>query len=103
MGGCTQTIIDAIEGKHPRELTAEYQVESEGYAEFLNYVKQRPDAVGIDYTAMMDELEKIGISGLNNGLSKSENRQLFETPHIPLMVSLVLKGLSACKGIGNGT
>lgn len=103
MGGCTQTIIDAIEGKHPRELTAEYQAESEGYAEFLNYVKQRPGAVGIDYTTMVDELEKAGISGLNNGLSESENRQLFVTPHIPLMVSLVLKGLSACKGIGNGT
>jgi hypothetical protein len=31
-------------------------------------------------------------------LSEAENRELFETPHIPLMVSLVLKGLAACQG-----
>jgi hypothetical protein len=30
-------------------------------------------------------------------LSEAENRELFETPHIPVMVSLVLKGLGVCK------
>lgn len=102
MGGCTRSIIDAIEGRRPRELTVEYQAEDAGYADFLAYINKHPDTVAINYTSMVDELVKAGISGLNNGLTESENRQLFETPHIPLMVSLVLKGLSACKGVGNG-
>ena len=44
---------------------------------------------------MVDELQQAGVAGLNNGLSEAENQELFETPHIPLMVSLVLKGLRA--------
>ncbi|MEA3273751.1 MAG: TIR domain-containing protein [Pseudomonadota bacterium] len=107
MGGCARAIIDAIEGRRPRELTAEYQAESAGYAEFLDYVKeqvkQHPDAVEVDYQAMVDELQQAGVAGLNNGLSEAENRELFETPHIPVMVSLVLKGLAARKGKRKGT
>ena len=97
MGGCTRAIIDAVEGRHPKELTAEYQAESEGYGKFLDYLKQRPDAVGVDYQAMVDELQQAGVAGLNNGLSEDENRELFKTPHIPMMVSLILKGLAACQ------
>ncbi len=96
MGGCTRVIIDAIEGRRPRELTVEYQREIVGYSEFLDYSRQRPDAVGIDYEAMVDELRQAGVAGLNNGLSDAENRELFETPHVPVMVCLVLKGLGVC-------
>ncbi len=46
---------------------------------------------------MVDELEKAEVAGLNNGLSEAENRVLFETPHIPVMVFLILKGLVACQ------
>jgi len=102
MGGCTRAIIDAIEGRRPGELTAEYQAVIKGYAEFLDYVKQRPDAVGVDYPAMVDELQQAGVAGLNNGLSEAENRVLFETPHIPVMVSLVLKGLAECQSKSQG-
>ena len=97
MGGCARVIIKAIEGRRLMELTEEYQSESEGYSEFLDYVKQRPDGIDIDYPTMMDELQRLGVAGLNNGLSGDDNRILFETPHIPVMVSLVLKGLVACK------
>ena len=97
MGGCARVIIKAIEGRRLMELTEEYQSESEGYSEFLDYVKQRPDGIEIDYPTMMDELQRLGVAGLNNGLSGDDNRILFETPHIPGMVSLVLKGLVACK------
>ncbi len=94
MGGCTHVIIDAIEGRRPRELTTKYQAEIKDYAEFLDYLKQHPDAVSVDYQAMVDELGRAGIAGLNNGLIEAENRVLFETPHIPVMIALVLKGLS---------
>lgn len=94
MGGCARVIIDALEGRRPRELTAKYQTEIKDYAEFIDYLKKHPDAVGVNYNAMVNELEKAGVAGLNNGLSEVENRILFETPHIPVMVSLVLKGLA---------
>lgn len=93
MGGCAQVIIDAIEGRHPNELTAEYQAESKGYGEFLDYLKLRPGAISVDYPAMVNELQQAGVAGLNNGLSETENRELFATTHIPIMVTLVLKGL----------
>ena len=99
MGGCARAIIDAIEGRRPRELTAKYQAEIKDYAEFLGYLKQRLDSVNVDYKAMVDELQKVGVAGLNNGLSEAENLVLFETPHIPVMVSLVLKGLTMCKSM----
>jgi len=93
MGGCAQVIIDAIEGLHPKELSAKYQAEIKDYAEFIEYLKQQPDAVSVDYNSMVNELEQAGVAGLNNGLSEAENRVLFETTHIPVMVSLMLKGL----------
>lgn len=97
MGGCARIIIDTIQGDNPRELTSEYQSESEGYGEFLSYVKQQPNTVDIDYSTMVSELQQYGVTGLNNGLSKADNQILFETTHIVLMVSLVLKGLAKCK------
>lgn len=97
MGGCTRTIIDAVEGRQPKELTVEYQAENQGYTEFLAYLSQHLNAVRIDYEAMVNELKQAGVAGLQNGLSEAENLELFETPHIPVMVSLVLKGLAMCK------
>ena len=35
-----------------------------------------------------------GVAGLQNGLSLTDNEHLFLTPHIPEMISLVLKGLA---------
>ena len=100
-GGCTRVIIDALEGRRPKELTGGYQSEGKNYkyyTAFLDYVKKDPNNVEINYQAMVNELEQFGIIGLNNGLSIIENRQLFETPYIPAMVSLVLKGLATYKG-----
>ena len=48
---------------------------------------------------MVDELQQAGIAGLNNGLTEDENRLLFMTPYVPVMVALVLKGLAVCKNL----
>ena len=98
MGGCARVIIDAIEGRHPHELSVEYQSKNEGYAEFLSYVDEYTET-RIDYPAMVDELQQAGIAGLNNGLTEDENRLLFMTPYVPVMVALVLKGLAVCKNL----
>lgn len=95
--GLRRAIIDAIEGRRPVELTEKYQSRQKDYDKFLDCVKKQPVAFSIDYPAMVAELKTAGIVGLNNGLSEAENRELFETPHVPMMVSLVLKGLAKCK------
>ncbi|MCP5246333.1 MAG: TIR domain-containing protein [Burkholderiales bacterium] len=100
MGGCARVIIDAIEGRQPNELTVDYQSESKGYMSFLNYVRHQA-RTEINYPAMVEELEQAGIAGLNNGLTEEENRILFTTPHVPVMVALVLKGLVICKNLKN--
>jgi len=41
----------------------------------------------------------VGIAGLNNGLDAVESQRLCETPHIPEMVALVLRGLAAVYGV----
>jgi hypothetical protein len=94
MGGCTRAVIDALLGRRPDVFTEAYQSRTEGYAAFLRYAEQRGDGFAVDYPAGVAELEGYGPAGLNNGLDEAENRLLFDTPHIPLMVSLVLEGLT---------
>lgn len=48
----------------------------------------------IDYTKLTDFFNEKGIAGLNNNLSKEENRRLFVTPHVAEMIALTLKGLA---------
>jgi len=100
MGGCTRAIIDAIESRQSQELTVEYQSENESYADFLDYVAKHTEN-RIDYPAIVEALQQAGIVGLNNGLTDNENRMLFMTPHVPVMVALVLKGLVACRNPKN--
>jgi len=100
MGGCARVIIDAIEGRKPQELTAKFQSISPEYSTFLEYVNKHVDTVKIDYPLMVKELQDAGIAGLNNGLNEEENKILFVTPHIPVMVSLILRGLTKCKKKG---
>jgi hypothetical protein len=100
MGGCSRVIIDAIQGAQPPELSVEYQTDGEnfaGYRRFLDEQKTQRHAVQVDYPAMVARLNAAGIGGLNNSLSDEENLELFTTPHVLLMVSLVLKGLAACR------
>jgi hypothetical protein len=103
MGGCTRVIIDAIQGRQPSELTEKYQTEGTeqaGYKQFLADQKPRAHAIQVNYPTMVERLNAVGISGLNNGLSEQENEELFTTPHVLVIVTLVLKGLAACRSRG---
>ena len=100
MGGASGAIADAIEGKTTEALTEKYQCKNEAYAEFIKYIDLLGSAKKIDYQSMVDELKTTGIRGLNNGLTKAENRILFTTPYISEMISLVLKGLVELKKMG---
>ncbi|GAK56718.1 hypothetical protein U27_03681 [Candidatus Vecturithrix granuli] len=100
-GGCAKAVIDAMHGAHPEPLTTAYQIaQNPGYEEFMAYynaqVKEHPETgqEPIDYDALVAFFQQEGVAGLHNGLNLEENERLFATPHIPEMISLVLKGLS---------
>lgn len=99
MGGCSREIIHALQGQRPKKLQLAYQSEGEDfsdYGQFVDYVANLPTPDKIDYQAILDQLNRAGVGGLNNGLSEQENKRLFVTPHVSEIVSLVLKGLSRC-------
>ena len=92
-GGCAKAIIDALEGGSPEGLSKKFQLQDVNYAELLRYYNDRIKQSPIDYSNLLMFFRKQGVRGLNNGLTEEENRRLFETPHIPEMIMLVLKGL----------
>lgn len=99
-GGATQDVIEALEGENPERLTSEYQFQSgqtKAIAEYYN-TKKPTSEEAIDYETLVDFFNKKGVESLNNGLSEKENQRLFETIHLPEMVSLILKGLVSTYG-----
>lgn len=95
-GGVTLDLIEGLKGKRPHRLTTEYQcgnMEVKRNIEYYNRKISEVDNDVIDFEKLLNELNGIGIEGLNNGLSIDDNRRLFTTIHIPEMISLILKGL----------
>lgn len=95
-GGCTEALINAIQGKKPIELSRDFQMKDKEYSEMVKeYNTDSANDHSIDYNALLEFFEQKGIESLNNGLSEEENLILFKTPYVPEMVSLVLKGLAS--------
>ena len=46
------------------------------------------------YDDMITYFTSVGVTGLNNGLSPSDNEELFVTSNVDKIVELLLKGLS---------
>jgi hypothetical protein len=112
-GGCTRTIIDALEGRKPTELTLPGQLLLDDefrqknpelgktpYQERLKDFNRRAAKTSgvepIDYHAVLKCFTSQGIAGISrtNGLSKDENRRLFVTSNIHEIIYFVLKGLN---------
>lgn len=101
-GGCTGAMIEAVRGGAPETLTEAFQRQDAKSSAMVDLWNQRhghtlfggPEPSRIDYGALLAFFQEKGIEGLNNGLSRSENERLFETPFVPEMVRLVLKGLA---------
>jgi hypothetical protein len=94
-GGATADVIEAINGKSPFRLTPEYQFQNQQTRETAFYYNEnKPNGqLPINFEDLVDFFNSKGIGALNNGLTDLENKRLFETIHIPEMISLVLKGL----------
>ncbi len=98
-GGAARVIIDALQGKQPKQLTQVYQCTNKQYAALIDKFKeqiseQHLDISPIDYQSITKTFANIGVKGLNNGLDDQENHVLFNTINIEEAVGLILKGLS---------
>ncbi|WP_069364319.1 TIR domain-containing protein [Salisediminibacterium beveridgei] len=94
-GGCTKAIINVLQGEKTFELTEEFQKQDKDYLDMVNEYNSDPAVDDtIDYDTLLKFFKEKGIESLNNGLSIDENLILFNTFHVPEMISLVLKGLA---------
>lgn len=101
LGGCAEAICRILVGEPIPELLSDAYVKETGtyrskiqtYNKFENLLDELA-VVPVSPEALAKAIQAKGIAGLKNGLSESENLQLFKTRHVPEMVSLVLKGLS---------
>jgi hypothetical protein len=103
-GGCTHAIVEWMRGSSSSALAfrkeADYQALEVFYRKEVE-VGECPQTESIDFP----ELDKVILGNssakmgqrLNNGLSEEENRILFKTRDIALMVHLVLRGLRQLK------
>jgi len=105
-GGCTELVIKAVRGETPVEFTPEHQVAHSkdvggetAYARLIRQYVQYKDDPGVgdgsvDYARVVDDFNKKGVAGLNNGLTPDENEELFETENLDRILFLLMKGLT---------
>ena len=110
-GGCARAIAEAVRGNQPVELTEAYQTKppldskgwGPGYARLIGqYAKYKGDSdVGdgeVDYVKIVKDFNDQGIPGLNNGLNRVENEELFTSDNLDRIVYLLMKGLTTVFG-----
>jgi hypothetical protein len=101
-GGATQWVIDALEGRRTKpfdrdnemtKLYSQHSVESSGESASDQH---------IDTEQARSEFESLKTDGLAelNGLTSSENRELFATSVIPMAIELVVTGLGRLRRNG---
>lgn len=93
-GGATKSIIEVISGNKPKELTNDFQFDSEFLREFRKFAFDKSE-VKLDYDFICDFLmqNSIELVSKRNGLTPEENQILFESTNIHELVFLVMKGL----------
>ncbi len=92
LGGTTQLLIDVLRGQPaPAVFTAEFQDEEGKRAPLREYYERL--AGSVDWPRRIERIRKLGVRGLDNGLTVAENERLFVTRNLPEMMALVLKGL----------
>lgn len=94
-GGCARLVLDALDGIERVELTAAYH-QSLPYASELRQLYANHSVAWDEFENIAAELKACGISGLNNGLTVEENRELATSRSAERIVELVLHGLQQC-------
>jgi hypothetical protein len=91
-GGCARLILDALDGIERAELTSAYHQALPHGPELKKLYADR-NLKWDEFEDIAVELKGIGISGLKNGLSVDENRELANSRSAERIVELVLHGL----------
>lgn len=94
-GGCARLVLDALDGVERSELTWAHH-QALPHAEELKKLYVERGLHWDDYEAIANELKTCGISGLKNGLTVEENRELATTRSAERIVDLILRGLQEC-------
>lgn len=93
-GGATKSLINVILGKNPKELTNDFQFDTDFLKNFRKYCIDK-STIKMDYDYLVNLFQENSIESLssNNGLSVEENQILFESTNIHELVFLIIKGL----------
>jgi hypothetical protein len=85
-------VLDALDGIERLELTSAYH-QALPYAADLKKLYADRSVPWDEFESIAAELKRCGISGLKNGLSVEENRELATSRSAERIVELVLHGL----------
>lgn len=91
-GGCARLILDAFDGIERTELTTNYHLALPQGTE-LKQLYETHNVNWDEFESIADELRACGFSGLNNGLTVDENRELAMSRSAERIVELILQGL----------
>lgn len=91
-GGCARMVLDALDGIERVELTAEYHQKMLHISSLKESYMER-GAKWDEFESIAAELKACGISGLKNGLTVDENRELATSRSAERIVELIIHGL----------
>lgn len=93
-GGAAKSLSEIFMGNKPRQLTNEYQFDTE-YLKEMKESLQDKAYMKLDYIELFEFFKNYSMDQLakNNGLDIDENRILFESTNIHELVFLLMKGL----------
>jgi len=94
-GGCARLVLDALDGVPRAELTLAYH-QALPRAEGLKKLYADRSVKWDEFESIAAELKACGVSGLKNGLTVEENRELATSRSAERIVELVLHGLQQC-------
>jgi hypothetical protein len=93
-GGAAKSLIKVILGYRPKELSNEFQFDTDFLIDFRDYCKGK-STISLDYDYLVDYLQQHTVESISkhNGLSIEENQILFESTNIHELVFLIIKGV----------
>jgi hypothetical protein len=92
-GGGARLVLDALDGIERTELTSAYH---QAHTSELKGIYEALSVKWDEFESIAAELKACGISGLKNGLTVDENRELATARSAERIVELVLHGLQHC-------
>lgn len=93
-GGAAKSLATVLQGGKPKELSNEFQYDTDFLIEFRKYC-QGKSSINTDYDYLVSFFQEnpLELISEKNGLSVDENKILFESTNIHELVFLIIKGL----------